>query len=140
MPSCARQDGAPLSLGQELSGYVEPLAQAEQALPAGRPGVYRLAIGGTAVGTGLNTHPQFAARVCELLASETKLAFSEAPNKFAALGGHEALVFAHGAGNTLAAALFKIANDVRLLSSGPRSGCWELRIPEDEPAGSVIPR
>src|SRR3954464_5895072 len=133
------QDATPLSLGQEFSGYVEQLAQAEQALRAVLPGLYRLAIGGTAVGTGLNTHPQFAARVCELLASETKLAFSEAPNKFAALGGHEALIFAHGALKTLAAALFKIANDVRLLASGPRSGLAELRIPENEPGGSIMP-
>jgi len=133
------QDATPLSLGQEFSGYVDQLAQTQDALRAALPGLYRLAIGGTAVGTGLNTHPQFAARVCELVASETGLAFSEAPNKFAALGGHEALVFAHGAMKTLAAALFKIGNDVRLLVSGPRSGLAELRIPENEPGSSIMP-
>ncbi|HZS69451.1 MAG TPA: class II fumarate hydratase [Burkholderiales bacterium] len=133
------QDATPLSLGQEFSGYVDQLAQAEEALRAALPGLCRLAIGGTAVGTGLNTHPQFAARVCELLAAETRLAFIEAPNKFAALGGHEALIFAHGAMKTLAAALFKIANDVRLLASGPRSGLAELRIPENEPGSSIMP-
>src|SRR5207248_7247235 len=133
------QDATPLSLGQEFSGYVDQLGQAQDALRAALPGLYRLAIGGTAVGTGLNTHPQFAARVCELVAAETKLAFSEAPNKFAALGGHEALVFAHGAVKTLASALFKLANDVRLLASGPRSGLAELRIPENEPGSSIMP-
>ena len=133
------QDATPLSLGQEFSGYVDQLAQAEDALRAALPGLCRLAIGGTAVGTGLNTHPQFAARVCELVAGETQLPFTEAPNKFAALAGHEALVFAHGAIKTLAAALFKIANDVRLLASGPRSGLAELRIPENEPGSSIMP-
>ena len=133
------QDATPRSHGQEFSGYVDQLAQAEEALRAALPGLCRLAIGGTAVGTGLNTHPQFAARVCELLAAETRLAFIEAPNKFAALAGHEALIFAHGAMKTLAAALFKIANDVRLLASGPRSGLAELRIPENEPGSSIMP-
>ncbi|HET7363774.1 MAG TPA: class II fumarate hydratase [Burkholderiales bacterium] len=133
------QDATPLTLGQEFSGYVDQLEQAQGALRAALPGLYRLAIGGTAVGTGLNTHPQFAARVCQLLASETKLAFGEAPNKFAALAGHEGLVFAHGAMKTLGAALFKIANDVRLLASGPRSGLAELRIPENEPGSSIMP-
>jgi fumarate hydratase, class II len=133
------QDATPLSLGQEFSGYVDQLAQAQDALRVALPGLYRLALGGTAVGTGLNTHPQFAARVCELVASETQLPFGEAPNKFAALAGHEALVFAHGAMKTLAASLFKIANDVRLLASGPRSGLAELRIPENEPGSSIMP-
>src|SRR3954466_5326955 len=133
------QDATPLSLGQEFSGYVDQLEQAQGALRAVLPGLCRLAIGGTAVGTGLNAHPEFARRVCEALSSETKLAFSEAPNKFAALAGHEALVFAHGALKTLAAALFKIANDVRLLASGPRSGLAELRIPENEPGSSIMP-
>ena len=133
------QDATPLSLGQEFSGYVEQLEQAQAALRAVLPGLYRLAIGGTAVGTGLNAHPQFAARVCALVAEETGLPFAEAPNKFAALAGHEALVFAHGAMKTLAAALFKIANDVRLLASGPRSGLGELRIPENEPGSSIMP-
>ena len=133
------QDATPLSLGQEFSGYVDQLEQAQAALRAALPGLCRLAIGGTAVGTGLNTHPQFAARVCQLVSEETHLHFREAPNKFAALGGHEALVFAHGAMKTLAAALFKIANDVRLLASGPRSGLGELRIPENEPGSSIMP-
>src|SRR6185503_7493483 len=95
--------------------------------------------GGTAVGTGLNTHPQFAARVCQHLAREAALPFVEARNKFAALAGHEALVSAHGALKTLAAALTKIANDIRLLSSGPRSGLAELSIPENEPGSSIMP-
>jgi fumarate hydratase class II len=133
------QDATPLSLGQEFSGYVDQLEQAQAALRAVLPGLYRLAIGGTAVGTGLNAHPEFARRVCEALAAETGLHFLEAPNKFAALAGHEAIVFAHGAMKALAAALFKIANDVRLLSSGPRSGLAELRIPENEPGSSIMP-
>jgi len=133
------QDATPLSLGQEFSGYVAQLEQAQAALRAVLPGLCRLAIGGTAVGTGLNAHPQFAARVCTLVAEKTGLPFAEAPNKFAALGGHEALVFAHGAMKTLAATLFKIANDVRLLASGPRSGLAELRIPENEPGSSIMP-
>ena len=133
------QDATPLSLGQEFSGYVDQLEQAQAALRATLPGLCRLAIGGTAVGTGLNTHAEFARRVCERLATDTGLPFIEAPNKFAALGGHEALVFAHGALKTLAAALFKIANDVRLLASGPRSGLAELRIPENEPGSSIMP-
>jgi fumarate hydratase class II len=133
------QDATPLSLGQEFSGYVDQLDQAQAALRAVLPGLYRLAIGGTAVGTGLNTHPEFARRVCEAVGAETRLPFAEAPNKFAALTGHEAMVFAHGALKTLAAALFKIANDVRLLSSGPRSGLAELRIPENEPGSSIMP-
>ena len=133
------QDATPLSLGQEFSGYVDQLEQAQGALRAALPGLYRLAIGGTAVGTGLNAHPEFAHRVCEALEADTGLAFVEAPNKFAALAGHEAMIFAHGAMKTLAAALFKIANDIRLLSSGPRSGLAELRIPENEPGSSIMP-
>ncbi|HEY3075705.1 MAG TPA: class II fumarate hydratase [Burkholderiales bacterium] len=133
------QDATPLSLGQEFSGYVDQLEQAQAALRAVLPGLCRLAIGGTAVGTGLNTHPEFARRVCQLLAQQSGLPFAEAPNKFAALAGHEALVFAHGAMKTAATALFKIANDVRLLASGPRSGLAELRIPENEPGSSIMP-
>jgi fumarate hydratase, class II len=133
------QDATPLTLGQEFSGYVDQLEQAQQALRAVLPGLHRLAIGGTAVGTGLNTHAEFARRVCAVISRETKIPFEEAPNKFAALAGHEALVFAHGALKTLAAALFKIANDVRLLASGPRSGLGELRIPENEPGSSIMP-
>jgi fumarate hydratase class II len=133
------QDATPLTLGQEFSGYVDQLDQAQHALRTALPGLQRLAIGGTAVGTGLNAHPEFARRVCAALSEEAPIPFSEAPNKFAALGGHEAIVFAHGALKTLAAALFKIANDVRLLASGPRSGLGELRIPENEPGSSIMP-
>jgi len=133
------QDATPLTLGQEFSGYVAQLEQAQSALRAALPPLYELAIGGTAVGTGLNTHPEFADRVCKQVARETRLPFVEAKNKFAALGGHEALVFAHGALKTLAVAASKIANDIRLLSSGPRSGLAELRIPENEPGSSIMP-
>ena len=133
------QDATPLTLGQEFSGYVAQLEHAGSALRASLPQLYELAIGGTAVGTGLNTHPQFAGRVCRYVAQETGIAFVEAANKFAGLGGHEALVFAHGALKTLAAAASKIANDIRLLSSGPRSGFAELRIPENEPGSSIMP-
>jgi len=133
------QDATPLTLGQEFSGYAAQLEQALAALRAALPALYELAIGGTAVGTGLNTHREFARRVCEQVAAETGLPFVEARNKFAALAGHEALVFAHGALKTLAAALAKIANDVRLAASGPRSGLGELRIPANEPGSSIMP-
>ncbi|HEX7220555.1 MAG TPA: class II fumarate hydratase [Burkholderiales bacterium] len=133
------QDATPLTLGQEFSGYVAQLEHAQSALRAALPGLYQLALGGTAVGTGLNTHPEFARRVCERVARETRLPFVDARNKFAGLAGHEALVFAHGALKTLAAAASKIANDIRLLSSGPRSGLGELRIPENEPGSSIMP-
>jgi fumarate hydratase, class II len=133
------QDATPLTLGQEFSGYVAQLEHAEAALRSALPPLYELAIGGTAVGTGLNTHPEFAKRVCEKIAAETRLPFRDAKNKFAALAGHEALVSAHGALKTLAAAANKIANDVRLLASGPRSGLGELRIPENEPGSSIMP-
>jgi len=133
------QDATPLTLGQEFSGYVAQLEQAQAALRAVLPGLCELALGGTAVGTGLNTHPEFAARVCAIVAAQTKIPFVEARNKFAALGGHEPLVFAHGALKTLATAASKIANDLRLLSSGPRSGFAELRIPENEPGSSIMP-
>jgi fumarate hydratase class II len=133
------QDATPLSLGQEFSGYVAQLEHAQLAVGSTLPGLCELAIGGTAVGTGLNTHAQFAARVCREVARETGMPFTEANNKFAALAGHEALVFAHGALKTLAAALSKVANDVRLLASGPRSGLAELRIPENEPGSSIMP-
>jgi fumarate hydratase class II len=133
------QDATPLTLGQEFSGYVAQLEHALAALRAALPLLYELAIGGTAVGTGLNTHPQFAGRVCQRISAETKLPFVEAKNKFAALAGHEALVFAHGALKTLAAALAKIANDIRLAASGPRSGLGELSIPENEPGSSIMP-
>jgi fumarate hydratase class II len=133
------QDATPLTLGQEFSGYVEQLAQAEAAIELALPGLCELAIGGTAVGTGLNTHPEFGARVARDLSQATGMSFEPAPNKFAALAGHEALVFAHGALKTLAAALNKIANDVRWLASGPRSGLGELSIPENEPGSSIMP-
>src|SRR5688572_9354993 len=133
------QDATPLTLGQEFSGYVSQLELSQGALRAVLPGLHQLAIGGTAVGTGLNTHAAFAAKVCARLAAATGLPFVEAANKFAALAGHEALAFAHGALKTLAAALSKLANDVRLLASGPRSGLAELRIPENEPGSSIMP-
>ncbi len=133
------QDATPLTLGQEFSGYVAQLEQAQGAIRAALPGLCELAIGGTAVGTGLNTHPEFADRMCRVVSQELKIPFVPAKNKFSALAGHEALVFAHGALKTLAAALTKIANDIRLLASGPRSGLGELRIPENEPGSSIMP-
>ena len=133
------QDATPLTLGQEFSGYVEQLAQAEAAIELALPGLRELAIGGTAVGTGLNTHPEFGARVARDLSQATGMSFETAPNKFAALAGHEALVFAHGALKTLAAALNKIANDVRWLASGPRCGIGEIALPENEPGSSIMP-
>ena len=133
------QDATPLTLGQEFSGYVAQLEQSRKAIEAALPGLYRLAIGGTAVGTGLNTHPEFGARVAAEIARMSGLPFEPASNKFAALAGHEALVFAHGALKTLAAALTKIANDLRLLASGPRSGIGEISLPENEPGSSIMP-
>ena len=133
------QDATPLTLGQEFSGYVEQLAQSEAAIELALPGLCELAIGGTAVGTGLNTHAEFGARMAKDLSQATGLTFEAAPNKFAALAGHEALVFAHGALKTLAAALHKIANDVRWLASGPRSGLGEISLPENEPGSSIMP-
>ena len=133
------QDATPLTLGQEFSGYVAQLEQGLAALRASQAGLYALAIGGTAVGTGLNTHPEFAAKVCVRLAAALGRPFEPAANKFAALAGHEPLVFAHGALKTLAAALAKIANDIRLAASGPRSGLGELSIPETEPGSSIRP-
>jgi len=133
------QDATPLTLGQELSGYVAQLDMAGQAIRATLPGLHELAIGGTAVGTGLNAHPEFAARMADELARDTGVAFVSAPNKFQALAGHEALLFAHGALKTLAGSLMKIANDVRWLASGPRSGLGEIAIPENEPGSSIMP-
>ncbi len=133
------QDATPLTLGQEFSGYVAQLEQARGALEAVLPGLYRLAIGGTAVGTGLNTHADSSARAAAEIARMAGLPFVPAPNKFAALAGHEALLFAHGALKTLAAALTKIANDIRLLASGPRSGIGEISLPENEPGSSIMP-
>jgi fumarate hydratase class II len=133
------QDATPLTLGQEFSGYVAQLEQSRGALDAVLPGLYRLAIGGTAVGTGLNTHPEFSARATADIARMAGLPFEPARNKFAALAGHEALLFAHGGLKTLAASLTKIANDIRLLASGPRSGIGELSLPENEPGSSIMP-
>jgi fumarate hydratase class II len=133
------QDATPVTLGQEFSGYVAQLGHGLAAVRAAAPGLRALALGGTAVGTGLNTHPDFAAKVCEVLSAELGAQYVPAPNKFAALAGHEPLLFAHGALKTLAGALFKIANDIRLLASGPRSGLGELRIPENEPGSSIMP-
>ncbi|MEK8031883.1 class II fumarate hydratase [Ideonella sp. DXS29W] len=133
------QDATPLTLGQEISGWVAQLDHAEHAIVATLGPLHELAVGGTAVGTGLNTHPRFAEGVAAQLARDTGAPFVVAPNRFAALAGHEAMVSAHGAIKTLATALMKIANDVRWLASGPRSGLGELRIPENEPGSSIMP-
>jgi fumarate hydratase class II len=133
------QDATPLTLGQELSGHVAQLDLSEQQIRATLPGLHQLAIGGTAVGTGLNAHPEFSAKVSARLAHDTGSAFASAPNKFQALASHEALLFAHGALKTLAAGMIKLANDIRWLSSGPRSGLGEISIPENEPGSSIMP-
>ena len=133
------QDATPLTLGQEISGWVAQLDQAISRIHAVLPGVYALALGGTAVGTGLNTHPEYAARVAAQIATLTGLPFVTAPNKFEALAAHDALSFASGALRVLAGSLMKIANDVRWLASGPRSGIGELSIPENEPGSSIMP-
>ncbi|MYM40055.1 class II fumarate hydratase [Duganella qianjiadongensis] len=133
------QDATPLTLGQEFSGYVAQLDFAEQAIRQVLPGVLQLAAGGTAVGTGLNAHAEFASRIAAQLASTLALPFRTADNKFAALAGHDALVLAHGALKTLATALMKIANDIRWMASGPRSGLGEISIPENEPGSSIMP-
>jgi fumarate hydratase class II len=133
------QDATPLTLGQEFSGYVAQLDHAYAAISTALPSLYQLAVGGTAVGTGLNTHPEFGDRVAAQLAKDSGLPFVSAANKFAALAAHDSLVFAHGTLKTLAAALSKIANDVRWLASGPRSGLGEISIPENEPGSSIMP-
>ena len=133
------QDATPLTLGQEFSGYVMQLDIAMETIKASLPRLCELAVGGTAVGTGLNTHPEFGERVATLLAQGSGLPFKSAPNKFAALASHEAMLAAHGALKTLAASLMKIANDIRWLASGPRSGLGELTIPENEPGSSIMP-
>ena len=132
-------DAVPLTLGQEFSGYVSQLSEDLVRIEQTMPGVYELAIGGSAVGTGLNTHPEFAERVAKAIADATGLPFVTAPNKFAALAAHDALVFTHGALKTLAVSLMKIADDLRWLGSGPRSGLGELRLPENEPGSSIMP-
>jgi fumarate hydratase class II len=132
-------DAVPLTLGQEFSGYVSQLDADLARLQLVLGGLYELAAGGTAVGTGLNTHPEFGERVAAVISSLTGEPFVTAPNKFAALAGHDALVFAHGAIKTLAASLSKIADDIRWLGSGPRSGLGELHLPENEPGSSIMP-
>jgi fumarate hydratase, class II len=133
------QDAVPLTLGQEFSGYVSQLDDNLARIDTTLPGLYELAIGGTAVGTGLNTHPEFADRMAERIADLTGLPFVAAPNKFAALAAHDAVVFTSGALKTLAASLMKIANDIRWLASGPRAGLGELVLPENEPGSSIMP-
>ena len=132
-------DAVPLTLGQEFSGYVEQLDQVLRRIDYVLPDLYELAIGGTAVGTGLNTHPQFAERVARHIADYTQLPFVSAPNKFSALASHDPLVFASGALKSLATALMKIANDIRWMGSGPRCGLNELQLPENEPGSSIMP-
>src|SRR5437588_12468660 len=133
------QDATPLTLGQEISGWVAQLDHGIRHVEAALPHLRELALGGTAVGTGLNAHPEFADRVAAELSRLTGHPFTSAPNKFEALAAHDALVFGHGALKTLAASLMKIANDVRWLASGPRCGIGEIRIPENEPGSSIMP-
>lgn len=133
------QDATPLMLGQEFSGYVALLDRSMESLEEALEGLYDLAIGGTAVGTGLNTHPQFAERTAKRIAALTRLPFRSHPNKCAALSAHDEIVFASGALKRVACTLMKIANDIRWLGSGPRCGLHELIIPENEPGSSIMP-
>jgi len=133
------QDATPLTLGQEFSGWVNLLDRDGTRIAVALDGLYDLAIGGTAVGTGLNAHPEFAERAARKIAELTGLPFRSHPNKFAALSAHDELVFASGALKTLAASLMKIANDIRWLASGPRCGLGELTLPENEPGSSIMP-
>jgi fumarate hydratase class II len=133
------QDATPLTLGQEFSGYSHQVAMSVRRLKESLYGLYELAQGGTAVGTGLNAPVGFAEKVAERIAFITRLPFVTAPNKFEALAGHDAMVHSHGALTATAAALFKIANDIRFLGSGPRSGLGELALPENEPGSSIMP-
>jgi len=133
------QDAVPLTLGQEFGGYVAQLDADLHRIDVVLPGLYELAIGGTAVGTGLNTHPEFAERCAAEIAALVDLPFVSAPNKFAALAAHDAIVMASGAVKTLAVSLMKIANDIRWLASGPRAGLGELILPENEPGSSIMP-
>jgi fumarate hydratase class II len=133
------QDATPLTLGQEISGWVAQLDHGLRHVESSLPHLRELALGGTAVGTGLNAHPEFADRVAREITRLTGHPFTSAPNKFEALASHDALVFSHGALKTLAASLMKIANDVRWLASGPRCGIGELKIPENEPGSSIMP-
>src|SRR5438477_512885 len=132
-------DAVPLTLGQEFSGYVAQLGYAKSNLEGTLPHLSELALGGTAVGTGLNAHPEYAVRVAKKLSELTGHPFVTAPNKFEALAANDALVHAHGALKTLAASLTKIANDIRWLASGPRCGIGEIAIPENEPGSSIMP-
>ena len=132
-------DAVPLTLGQEFSGYVAQLDADIHRVEAVLPDIYELAIGGTAVGTGLNTHREFAQRTADKIAAYTKLPFTSAPNKFAALAAHDALVMGSGALRTLGCSLMKIANDIRWMGSGPRCGLGELALPENEPGSSIMP-
>ncbi len=132
-------DAVPITLGQEFSGYVTQLEKGLQRINSILPDLMELALGGTAVGTGLNTHPKFAEKVAENISKLTGIKFKSAPNKFEALSAHDALVMAHGALKTLAVSLMKIANDIRLLGSGPRCGIGELSLPENEPGSSIMP-
>ncbi len=132
-------DAVPLTLGQEFSGYAEQVSRGRQRVERALPGLYELALGGTAVGTGLNAPPGFSERVADRIARLTGIPFVTAPNKFEALAAHDAIVETSGALKTLAAALMKIANDIRWLGSGPRSGLGELRLPENEPGSSIMP-
>ena len=132
-------DAVPLTLGQEFSGYAQQLENGLARVRMSLDGIYELALGGTAVGTGLNTHPDFADKAAARIAEMTGLPFRSAPNKFEALAAHDAVVFASGAVKTLAASLMKIANDIRMLASGPRCGVGELLIPENEPGSSIMP-
>ena len=133
------QDATPLTLGQEFSGYTQQVRNGIHRIEQTLPMLMQLAQGGTAVGTGLNAKPRFAKLVARLIAALTGLPFVTAPNKFEALAAHDAMVFSHGAINTVAASLFKIANDIRLLGSGPRAGLGELSLPENEPGSSIMP-
>ncbi len=132
-------DATPLTLGQELSGYATQLEQSIKRVEINFPELLELALGGTAVGTGLNTHPEFAVKAAAMIAKETGLKFRSAPNKFAALAAHDALVSLSGTLKTTAVALMKVANDIRLLGSGPRSGIGELILPANEPGSSIMP-
>jgi fumarate hydratase class II len=132
-------DAVPLTLGQEFSGYVHMLDKSIERISLVLPHLYELALGGTAVGTGLNAHPDFAEKSAAKIAELTGLPFVSAPNKFEALATHDSLVFAHGALKALAASFMKFANDIRWMASGPRAGFGELSIPENEPGSSIMP-
>jgi fumarate hydratase, class II len=132
-------DAVPLTLGDEFSGYVAQIDENIERIELCLPKIYELAIGGTAVGTGINAHPQFAKLAAEAIAKNTHLPFVSAPNKFAVLAAHDALVFTSGALKTLAVSLMKIANDIRWMGSGPRCGLYELILPANEPGSSIMP-